>query len=145
MKLCQRYGDHKKTRSVENSKKNQHFNEIGWENTHIVLIENFPCNSKDELFARERHFIDLLNPELNTRLPCTTDDEKRENQKQWKSENSAKCQEFKNKYFEKNPEKKIERENTRNEKYNCPCGGTYTRKHISEHNNSLIHLKYKNL
>ena len=33
------------------------FDEYGLENCKIVLIENFPCNSRDELTSREAHYI----------------------------------------------------------------------------------------
>ena len=36
----------------------KHLNEIGWDNIDIILIELYQCNSKDELHARERHWID---------------------------------------------------------------------------------------
>lgn len=35
--------------------------EIGVENFYIELIENFPCNSKEELHAREGHYIREFN------------------------------------------------------------------------------------
>ena len=38
---------------------------LGITNFKIVLIESFPCNSKDELTAREQYHIDLLKPALN--------------------------------------------------------------------------------
>jgi len=37
------------------------FDEYGCENCQIILIENYPCNSKDELNAREGHFISTLD------------------------------------------------------------------------------------
>jgi len=43
-----------------------HYDKIGWENAKIELIENFPCDSKQELEDREYHYIGLLQPKLNT-------------------------------------------------------------------------------
>lgn len=37
------------------------FDAYGYENCQIILIENYPCNSKDELNAREGHFISTLD------------------------------------------------------------------------------------
>ena len=37
------------------------FEKYGLENCKIELIENFPCNSKDELEKREGHYIKTLN------------------------------------------------------------------------------------
>ena len=42
-----------------------HLVPIGWENVRIILIENYICNSKEELVAREQYYIDLLKPSLN--------------------------------------------------------------------------------
>ena len=39
------------------------FEEYGVENCKIILIEAFPCNSKDELLAREAHYIRTLDCE----------------------------------------------------------------------------------
>ena len=50
----------------------KHFNEIGWTNVNIVLIENYPCSSMEELTARERKWIDQLKPVLNHKLPGRT-------------------------------------------------------------------------
>ena len=47
-------------------------NDIGWTNVDIVLIENYPCSSMEELTARERKWIDKLKPMLNHKLPGRT-------------------------------------------------------------------------
>lgn len=52
-----------------------HLSKIGWENVEIVLIENYPCNSKDELERRERYWIDELKPSLNKVVPTRTSTE----------------------------------------------------------------------
>ena len=49
-----------------------HLNTIGWENVEIILIENCPCSSKEELHARERHWIETLKPVLNKAIPTRT-------------------------------------------------------------------------
>jgi hypothetical protein len=40
--------------------------EKGIQNFQIILIESYPCDNKDELFARESYYINLLKPTLNT-------------------------------------------------------------------------------
>ena len=44
----------------------QHLNTIGWENVRIILIESVQAFNKDQLRAREQHYIDLLKPTLNS-------------------------------------------------------------------------------
>ena len=47
----------------------EHLNEIGWDNVKIILIENFPCDSREELVARERYWFEQLQPTLNIQCP----------------------------------------------------------------------------
>jgi group I intron endonuclease len=75
-------GDAKKATQL-NRRVYKHLNEVGWENVEIVLVETYPCNSKDELNARERKWIDELKPSLNKALPCRT-------KKQWEQDNKEK-------------------------------------------------------
>jgi hypothetical protein len=42
----------------------------------ILLLEPYPCNTKDELTARERHWIDQNNNLLNKTRPSITEEEK---------------------------------------------------------------------
>ena len=58
-----------------NTKLYQYMNRIGKEHFSIILVENFPCNSKVELEKRERYWIDKMNPSLNT-IKRTTCEEK---------------------------------------------------------------------
>jgi hypothetical protein len=41
----------------------------------IILIENYPCDSKDELLARERYWYDKLKPSINRQRPLVTKEE----------------------------------------------------------------------
>ena len=58
------------------SKLNNFFREFGLAcENHIVLLESYPCNTKEELFARERHWIEELNPTLNQQIPSRSYEE----------------------------------------------------------------------
>ena len=71
--LYKRKGQHKSTSILKpNIKLYQYLNEIGWDNVDIILIENFPCESKEVLHQRERYWIDILKPQLNTNIPTRT-------------------------------------------------------------------------
>jgi len=42
-------------------------------NTNIILLENFPCNSKEELFSRERYYIEINKDKVvNKIIPTRT-------------------------------------------------------------------------
>jgi len=81
--LSSRMGGHRRDslRKV-NYKIYQAFNELGIENFYIELIENYDCKTKEELRAREQHFIRLhnsLNNGYNGR--CAIPDEIRKNER----------------------------------------------------------------
>jgi len=78
--LCQRWGGHK----GDYNRKKKHitktkilFDKYGIDKCHIVLIEAFPCQSKDELLARESYFI-RNNPCVNKMIPDRTKEEYRQ-------------------------------------------------------------------
>jgi hypothetical protein len=90
-KLCQR-----KTQHVCKSKNPnemgrlvyEHFNQIGWQNVKIILVETYPCDSVEELVKRERYWYELLKPSLNSRFPQM---DKLEYAEKYRSENRELC------------------------------------------------------
>ena len=74
------------------------------ENYSIILIENYPCNNKDELQARERHYIELnKNIIVNKVIPLRTPKEYRQDYKEYYQEYSKKY----NKEYHQNNKDKI--------------------------------------
>lgn len=49
-----------------------------WANWDMILIENFPCASKQELLLRERHHMEVLKSTLNRRIAIRTKQERTE-------------------------------------------------------------------
>jgi hypothetical protein len=47
----------------------KHLNEVGWDNVRIILIQEYPCQSKMELERQEAHWIRELKPSLNCKIP----------------------------------------------------------------------------
>jgi len=68
-------------------------------NYTIELIENYLCNSKEELLKRERWYIEN-NECVNKLCPILTDEEKKQQKRDEKK-----------RYYDKYPEKKIEEKN----------------------------------
>jgi hypothetical protein len=62
LSLCLRYQGHKYDYLNKNKNLSVHpiFDKYGYENCNIVLLENCPCETRDELFAREAHYIQTL-------------------------------------------------------------------------------------
>jgi hypothetical protein len=68
---------------------------------YIELIELFPCNSKDELFVREKYYIDLINC-INKNKPISTLEEKKEYSINYTKQNKNKIKEYSINYRKKN-------------------------------------------
>ncbi|MGH6609505.1 MAG: GIY-YIG nuclease family protein [Burkholderiaceae bacterium] len=49
----------------------------GWGVVEVKVLETYPCSSEQELRKRERHWYDVLQPELNMIRPAITDDERK--------------------------------------------------------------------
>ena len=108
----------------------------------MVLFENCPCNSKEELHARERFHIEN-NKCVNKYIPCRTI-------KQYRQENREKIAEKNKQYYEENKEQLLEklqqyREQNRDklnkkqsEVIQCPlCNGNISRRNLAQHQRSL--------
>jgi len=93
------------------------FEEYGLENCKIILVENCPCESKDELKARESYYIKNFEC-VNKNIPGRTDREYRadnknkilERNKQYYEDNRNKIIEQKKQYYEDNKDKIAERD-----------------------------------
>ena len=99
------------------------FDKYGVENCQIILLENCPVNTKDELFLRERHYIKTMKC-VNKISPIFTKEDKRISDKKYRES-----------HLEQLKEKK-------NEKFQCPCGGSYTHCHKALHFRTKKHIKY---
>lgn len=95
-------------------------------NYDIVLIEAYPCDSKDELHKRERHYIDTIEC-VNKSKPIAFDGEKEISQK-----------EYNKKYYETN---KQSLKDIHGVKIKCTeCGKEYTKWNASSHKKTGYHL-----
>ena len=77
---------------------------------YIELIELFPCNSKDELLVRERHYFDIIEC-VNKVKPKSTNDEKKE----VRVNSEIRCKDNRKKYREDNRDKILEKNKIRYE------------------------------
>jgi hypothetical protein len=77
----------------------------GWDCMDMVLIENCPCDNKEELHRRERYWIEEFKPNLNKQIPTRTI-------KEWYDENRDKLRmkqcEYRAEYRAKNRDKRNE-------------------------------------
>ncbi len=97
--LCERKAGHKANyvrHMTKSPKKGESSVELYLESPDmidIVLIENYPCDSKEELHKRERFYMDSMKCVNKTR-PCITDDDKKEYIKNYKNPNESKSKEL---------------------------------------------------
>jgi hypothetical protein len=104
--LQERFNSHKYCINNNIQYKNyKHFNTVPLEEISIELIENYPCNSKNELREREDYYIQLSLSDkfcLNTYRALQTDDEKKEYDKLYYTLHKDKAKENMKKYYEEN-------------------------------------------
>ena len=82
----------------------------------IILLENYPCESKEELHSRERHWIEKLDC-VNKRIPGRNHSE------------SCKA------YYERNKDKYLK-------SIHCMCGANYTHQNRARHIKTVKHKNY---
>ena len=116
----------------------------------IILIEDYPCETKNDLRWRERYYIENLDC-INKRRPIITDDERKEQQKeQSKKQHVNRPIEYKKEkqiydksYREKNAEKKRLNDKAYYEKNKeeiiCECGCSISKFNKSRHIKSKKH------
>jgi len=113
----------------------------------IVLLELYPCNSKDELHARERHYVETLDC-VNKQIPNRSKKEYRlknkdnfkEYNKEYNLKNKDKRKEYNKEWYIKNKDKLNEINKEYNKvKITCECGSIISRGCVSRHKKTKIH------
>lgn len=107
----------------------------------MVLIESYPCETKDQLHARERYYIESIEC-VNKNIPHSTP---KESVKKYYENNKKQIQEYnkeyQKQYYQQNKEIIHDK---KKEKYNCECGGIYSLDNKARHFKSIKHIKYLN-
>ena len=117
----------------------------------IILIESFPCDSKDELYAKERYWtneLDCVNRYKNQGLFNELGE--KEYKKEYREINKDKINEKNKEYYEQNINKILKyqeeyRDNNKekiNEKHQCECGDCYSNVNKSHHLKTIKHQNY---
>jgi hypothetical protein len=118
-------------------------------NWYIELYENFPCENKTQLVARENVImreISTLNKlqgeTIYTRKPCKTFDEiKSKASYLWKQNNHEKNKDYIKIYNEENKQRIKE---IGEQRITCDCGTVTRKDQLKRHMNTLIHTKKLN-
>ena len=117
-------------------------------NYDIQLIENFPCDSRDELHAREGYWIrktDCVNRNISGRTHkewiIDNKDKIRERQKKYNRINKQHISEKSKTYRENNVEQIRKR---KSEVVDCECGSSVRKNDLSRHKKSIKHKNFIN-
>ena len=131
---CRKWGHKSKLNRYPDYKVYKHLIQVGWGNVEIILIENYECKSKEELHARERHWIDELKPELNKQTPTLT-------KREYEQINKEKISERKKRYNQINKDRI---EANRGSNYICICGKEIRKDSKSRHYKTKKHTDFIN-
>ena len=135
-KLCKRYAKHK----------------LKAPNHKIILIENYSCNSKEELRKREQEIIEEHNNLLNKQRAYNSEEDKKQYDKKYSKEyredNKDYYKEYHKKYYEENKKyyenNKIEILEKAKQKVNCPhCNCEIQQGNLKRHQKRNICLKFQ--
>jgi hypothetical protein len=113
---------------------------VKYEDCKIELIENYPCETKEELNAREGYWIrkeNCVNKKISGRSKKEYREETKEQRKKYLEEKKEHISNVNKEYREKNKDKL-------NEMFNCECGGRYTYNGKSTHFKTKKHQAYLN-
>jgi len=122
------------------------FKLMEYNDCYIELIENYPCNDKNELTRREGQLIREMDC-LNKRIEGRSRQEYRQDNKQKIYE---KCKDYYNTNkekideYQKSYQKSYYKANKQliNQKFTCECGGRYTLCHKSHHFKTKKHQTF---
>ena len=109
--LCDRISEHKSAyKQFLNGKKIYYssFKILELEDAYIELLENYPCNSKDELCKKEGEYIRNTDKCVNKQITGRT-------KKEWGKDNIEKLREQRNRWYKDNRDKTLERQKKRYE------------------------------
>ena len=109
----------------------------------MILLEDYPCENRNELHKREKYYIENNNC-INKKIPTRTRLEYRDTNRdiilgknrEYTRLRKDDKKEYDKKYRDLNKDRLLER-------HICDiCGGSYLSKHISTHNKTLKHMTY---
>jgi len=130
----------------------------GWENWDMILIETISCENNLKARQIEREHIENLQASLNQHRSYRSEDEKKEQKREWIENNWEKNREsvYKSRKAleEKYPERYKEYKKKSSQKYRenhpekfkvsmtCECGGNFRKHQLNRHVKSKMHQQY---
>jgi hypothetical protein len=124
-----------------------------YDDCQIILVEDFPCERKEQLIARERYHIEN-NECVNKVMKLNrTKEDVREYLAKYRQDNSENIKEKGVKYYQDNQEKikanqtqyRQDNQDKFKEKHTCLCGGRYIYQNLSQHTKTKRHKNYEQM
>ena len=128
-------------------------------NCNIVLMENYPCSSNDELTSRERYYIENYEC-VNKIIPSRSHEEYKQLNREWyknymkgynkkyREENHDKIIKQSREHYYANKEKILEQHKEEHKKNNtkivCICGANLLKRSLKIHLTSKKHVNFIN-
>jgi len=118
------------------------FEILEYGDAYIELLENYPCENREQLLKKERKYIEK-NKCVNISIPYQTEDEKKHYKDNWYIDNKDRIKEKRKIYYKNNREKeKLRNKKYRSTKYDCPCGSKISLGHRAKHYRTKKHVEY---
>ena len=108
------------------------------ENYDIILIENYPCDNKDDLHRRERYFIETMDC-VNMIIPKREKGERIEVHREYNNKNRDEINRKNLIHYHENKEL-VNKKRCR--RIQCYCGIDYSKSNITAHMKSKKHIQY---
>lgn len=149
--ITDRFSGHKsqwKRKDYDGMRIYEEFDKHGVDNFRIVLVEEYPCENKNQLIAREEHHRLIIKPNYNVRKVIYEGDKEyyqkhkeriKARVREYAANNRDKVLANKREYRVKNLEKIKERNS---KPYECECGGNYTYNDRQRHFKTIKHTQY---
>jgi hypothetical protein len=144
--LCQRLTDHKSRMKRHEAGKERFTtsqNIVKFDDVKIILIEDFPCERKEQLEAREYYHMknepNCCNKVMPTRTKKQYQEDKKDIIKQYTSNLPENKKVYNQSYYEKHKEQMIAKYK---EPYVCECGRTIRHAGKAEHERTKFHQAF---
>jgi len=98
-------------------------NNGGWDNWNIIVLEEYPCNSRSDAIKKEREYYETLKPTLNTYYPQRTDEEYKEYY--YNNKENKECKKQYNKEYYNDNKECIKQYRNDNKEYTKECKKQY--------------------
>ena len=133
----------------------------GWDEWDMIEVEKYPCNDGNEARAREEYWRCYFNANLNSIKAFITEEQKKEQIKEYKKEHKEQIKEYRKEYYEQHKEQKKEyyeqhkeqikeykkehyeqNKEQMKEKTTCICGCIILKRCLNRHYKSKKHTDF---